>query len=207
MNQADKSYYLYCGIFERYHNCKLDEYKGNKEDLEIVHRYLSKIEVVKEKGIGLYLYGTYGTGKTFVLNVAMMDILRMKKGFTVHIITFADLCNLHMKAWKDQEDASEYNWIINSDFLGLDEVNKTNTAGFDKATSSSTVHTSIFESVIRYRSVRLKPTWYTSNAPAKDLEKRYSEAAYSLLKESVTVVQLKGKDYRDNIQDDILKIL
>ena len=204
---TDTEYYMYCGIYERYHNSSLADFKGDADALVIVNKYLDNLKKMKERGIGLFLYGKYGVGKTFLLNASFMEIIKRKLTYSVYLTTFADLCSIYFDSWKDVKAKGIYNRIINVDFLGLDEVNKTTTTGFDKASENPTIHVAIFEELLRYRSVRLKPTWFTSNVSPAEISKRYSPAAYSLLKESATVIHLHGEDYRDKIQDDILKLV
>lgn len=205
ITKDERDYLLYCGIYERYFEARLDDFKGDVDDLQMVKNYLRNIDRMKKLGIGLFLYGDNGVGKTFLMNASMIEIIKAKKGYSVYLITFAELAKLCMDSWKDEEAKEFYTRIINADFLGIDEINKTETASYDR--HSSTVHVSILEGLLRYRSLRLKPTWFTSNVPTSEIAERYSISIHSLLKETSRVLHLHGTDYRDTLQDKIIDSL
>ena len=54
---SDREMFLYCGIYERYHDKSLDAFNGDSEALVVVRKYLDNLPKMKASGIGLYLNG------------------------------------------------------------------------------------------------------------------------------------------------------
>ena len=63
MDAKTKEYYLYCGIKTGWHEKSLDDFTNDEEALSAVRKYLKNSRDASRNGLGLYLWGSNGTGK------------------------------------------------------------------------------------------------------------------------------------------------
>lgn len=65
--------------------------KKNPRISEIVQKYADNFDKCKEDGMGLLLYGSVGTGKTYLVACIANELL--SKGYTVHMTSFTRIAN------------------------------------------------------------------------------------------------------------------
>lgn len=197
-NLKQKEYYLYCGIKSMWHGKKISDFHNDPEALEKVQKYLSEISKFKAKGIGLYLWGSNGTGKSHLLNTAMKELCSKK--YNVRVFSMDEIIDKFTVSWhSDSERAELDNILRNKDFIGIDEFGK-NLGADGKPVYIPDLAKRVMESVIRYRVQMGKPIWFASNTDPKNVCEVFSEDVASLLREAVIPICVRGEDYRKEIQ-------
>src|SRR5574343_448776 len=86
--------YEECGILRAYWDVDVDNFAGDKEALSKVKKYINKLDDVFTNGIGLYLHGSFGTGKTSLANIVLKEALHTGK-YTVYNITLSNLMSYY----------------------------------------------------------------------------------------------------------------
>ncbi len=186
------------GILRAFWDVELNDYKGDQEALACSKKYVNKFDAAYKNGIGMYLHGGFGTGKTMLVNCILKNAIHTGR-YSVHFTTLSEL----MGKFEDRfspASKSFINKIKNVSFLGIDDIGKEyrNDSGFVEAK---------FNDVIRYRNMSNYPTLLTSNKAPDEL-KEYGQSIYSIIKGFCVVVYVKGRDYRiEHISREIDNII
>jgi DNA replication protein DnaC len=182
------------GLPKSYWNKSIADFNGDKKALSAIQDYTKKIQGNLNKGIGLYLYGSPGVGKTLLSSYVLQETLKRNKN--AHFYFFTDILNVFTEAWHDDEARNEVeNNIINSDLLIMDDVGK-------EFKSNKKLHESILDTVVRNRASQLRPIIITSNYDILDVKETYGHGIVDLFKESLVVIPVKGDSYRKIEMED-----
>lgn len=187
-----KEYYLHCGIRNNWHNKSLSDYSNDEEALSLVTKYLDNLSDFVSKGVGLYLWGSNGTGKSYLMNCAFKELI--ERGYKVKVLSLDEIVNKFTASWYSDEERQSLNNILQSvTFLGIDEFGKNRNDLPDLIKR-------VMESVIRFRVQMGKPIWFASNTDPKYVKEIFSEDIASLMREAVIPICVRGEDYRKEIQ-------
>ena len=165
-----------------------------------VFQYISETKANGLSIRGLYLYGSFGTGKTFLMSYMLHELaIAGFTGVIVYMPEFVeDLKSLMMDNVKLKETTE---MMKNCDLLIFDDI------GAENLNPWARDH--IMGSILNYRMNR-KPTFYTSNYNLESLEKHLSftnkdgEEGYKgqrlmdRIAPFVDVVNLHGENHRGN---------
>jgi len=136
--------------------------------------YAARIRTHRKEGTGIFLYGMNGVGKTHL--AVSVQKAAIRQGFRTQFANLAGIINLYAGAWYDSGKADLYDKRVkNSDFLVVDDVGK----GFQSERSE--LAPSVFDELIRYRTNRLLPTIFTTNASLTMLSQTYGVSVASLI--------------------------
>jgi DNA replication protein DnaC len=187
--------YNSAGILPRWRadDVSLDKFEGDTEALKSVRDYLTNIKTLTEKGIGLYLYGSNGVGKTYLLNSLFKGIIGRGTQASVRVISLSSLINLHALAWGDSAAGIEFKKLRNMRYVGIEEIGK------EFNSERSTLAATVLDNFLRHRSQKLLPTFFTSNLVPSEIANRYTDDILSLLKEMTVSVLVKGGDFRNTL--------
>lgn len=181
-------HYLSAGVGVTYQRLGWSDFKGSKETLEEVAKYVFKHEEYIARGVGLILVGSFGTGKTMLANLALKEFV--KSGYTCYATTFANTVDMLTTGWYDIAERQFFRKkFISSEVLLLDDL------GREFRTKSGLSETT-FDSILRQRVQGGRPTFITTNMDVDELEEGYGSAVLSLLSESSVVVKIEGDDFR-----------
>ncbi|MDO7907045.1 primosomal protein DnaI [Paenibacillus sp. JX-17] len=163
-----------------------------------VFRYINE---VKEKGLpttGLYLEGSFGTGKTFLMGYLLHELALV--GYTGVIVYMPDFVEDLKSMFQDGQKLKDTTDMLkNCDLLIFDDIGAENLSPW--------VRDHVLGSILNYRMNR-KPTLYTSNYSLEGLEKHLSftskdgEEIYKgqrlmdRIRPFVDVVKVKGDNQR-----------
>lgn len=198
MDEKTSEYYLYCGIKVGWHNKSLSDFDNDDEALECIKKYLRKPNSMIEDGVGIYLWGSNGTGKSHLMNCAFKTLIQ--RNFKVRIYSMDEIVDKFTSSWySDDEKRDLDNVLRNIDFLGIDEFGK-NVDKDGKPVYLPDLVKRVMESVIRFRVQMHKPIWFASNTDPKFVKDVFSEDTASLLNEAVVPICVRGKDFRKEIQ-------
>lgn len=138
----------------------------------------------------LYLYGSVGTGKTFMVNCIAKEL--MDKNYSVLyqsaddlLQTLADYKFMYYEEKKNHQAKIEY--IFDVDVLIIDDLGTENT--------NELTRSNLFE-VINKRIVSSKPTIISSNLNSDDLKQRYDSRIYSRIIGEYNMLHFYGNDLR-----------
>lgn len=189
---------LKCGIFEDYFGVEFNNYliganteREMKEALTTVLDYCKHMENALKEGIGLFLYGSNGTGKTHLSICALKHAIR--KGYTGQLVTLQGAFSAYMDGVYGNMDAREWlnKRIKNVNILVIDDALKE----YGKAEAIPV----FFDNLIRHRMRRRLPTIISTNGTIEDFENRYGKSLVSLLMAKMIPVHMVWPDYRKEV--------
>lgn len=199
-----QDYYLHCGIKNLWHDKEFSDFTNDPAALEVVETYLEKYPK-DVKSLGLYLWGSNGTGKSHLLMCSFKELIARK--YKVRVYSMDEIVDRFTASWYSDEQRFELNKELKGiDFLGIDEFGKNVDEKGDPVYLPPLVKR-VMESVIRYRVQMGKPLWIASNTDPKFVRDVFSEDIASLLNEAVVAVCVRGKDYRKRIMSENAKKL
>lgn len=177
-----------------------DEVKLNQDSVHLLTKYVSKIKEMREKGIGIFLCGPNGVGKTYL--TCAVGIAALRAGMTVKFYTMRDIVGICVDGWFNQESKKIVSDIEKSDFLIIDDV--------DKVYKTKThIEVSMLDGLFRSRVQANLPMLVSSNKVVTQLADTYGASVVSMFKEHCAECVITGSDYRERIaesvRDDILR--
>lgn len=184
------------GLPRSYWGESAENFVGDPQALAAMKDYIKNLSSNLNRGVGLYLYGDPGIGKTLLASYAVAECLRLKKN--VKFYYFTDVLTKFTDAWKDEAARNELEHaILNSDLLILDDIGR-------EYKSNKNLHESVLDTVLRTRANQLKPIIVTSNYDIFDMKEHYGRGIVDLFKESLISVKVSGDSYRRQKMDDKL---
>lgn len=149
----------------------------DKHQLEVIKwmdNFYENYDVLKSMK-GLYLHGSFGSGKTYLLT-ALLNELQESKKISVEIVYFPEL----LRSLKDDFDAFGYKMrgFMNVDILLIDDI------GAEKVTEWG--RDEVLGVILQTRMDKKKTTFFTSNLTIEELEQNLS-----LTKNSVDKVKAR----------------
>lgn len=161
----------------------------NKSLTQLAHNYVNNFGKMKDNGYGLLLYGTTGTGKTFISACIVNDLI--DKGYNCMMTNFNRISNA-LSGYR--EDKQEYIDNLNSyDLIVIDDL------GIERNTEYMQ---EIVYSVIDARYRVRKPLIITTNLTGKQLRSQddiFKQRIYSRLYEMCMPYEVNGQDKREGI--------
>lgn len=188
-------HYLSAGIPTLYQRLDWKDFEGPRDVLDAANNYLKNLEKYVQSGFGLYLTGSNGIGKTFVLTLILKDLVAM--GYRCFFTTADAMFEMKTDGWKDDEEKERYNSKVrNSKILVIDDAGKE----FANRLTDQT-----FESLVRYRAQNSLTTLVSSNQDMVETRAKYGESFYSLITGSFIHYDLSGDDFRPTARDKRLE--
>lgn len=174
-------------------NARLKDIKPSKNRIEVIKwikNYYDSFDPYKTQK-GLYLHGSFGTGKTFLI-AALLNELKDKYHVSTEIVYFPELLR------KLKEDLSlvgeKLENFEGTDILLLDDI------GAEKVTEWG--RDEILGTILQTRMNKGLPTFFTSNLNIKELESHLS-----LTKDSEDILKAKRILERVKFMSDDIELL
>lgn len=143
-----------------------DIYIDDKSRVEII-KYINNFyeNYFKDKGKGLYLSGSFGSGKTFIISALFNELA--KRDVKSVIIYFPEFLRKLKSSFGNKIEFDEsFNHIKKSPLLLIDDI------GAEQVTSWS--RDEILGTILQYRMEENLPTFFTSNLNINELEEHLS---------------------------------
>lgn len=160
----------------------------NERNLVVATSIYNDINSFLKPGKNLYLQGSVGAGKSFI--ACMVGKRSILKGFSVLFYEFTDLCNLFLKADKNDDDINAIDFSRYCDLLILDSI--------DKFKTSKDLQISLFNQTISTRIQNKRSNIFTSVTPFDLIKNVIGLGNHSLITERCKVISFVGKDYRES---------
>lgn len=181
-------WYSASGIGVNYQRLDWGDYEGNQDVLRGIGKYIDNAQGFLRQGMGLYLSGDVGVGKTMLLNLVLKDLVKV--GYSCFATTFAQMIEMYTAGWTDKDEKAWFQRkFLNSQFLLLDDVGK-------ERDTKIALNETTFDAVLRQRVTDGRPTFISTNPNASDMEERYGKPILSLIREQSLEEVVNGDDYR-----------
>lgn len=167
---------------------------------ESIAGYLQRIDLMREKGAGLLLWGNNGTGKTSIGSLIMMQARRC--GFTGLFLNCADIKTI--VTTKEMYDAESgltlWARAKRVDFLLLDDLGKgsQDSQGFGER---------LLDELLRARYADKCCTIITTNVIKKELTNFIKPSTLHILKGSMAQIKVVGHDFRIAEGEEIRQLI
>lgn len=182
-------HYLAAGVGVTYQRLDWTDFEGSDEVIKGAFKYLGNHEEYARRGMGLYLTGQPGTGKTLVANLMIKEMI--KHGYTCYATTFAQTVEAFTAGWRDKSEKDYFQRkFLRSEVLLLDDFGR-ELRGTKLALAEST-----FDAILRQRVQEGRVTFLTTNLDDVEVEDGYGAAILSLLREKSIQASLAGDDFR-----------
>lgn len=183
------SRYLDNGILKRWHSKTLDAFDNDEKAKEYIRKYLKELPKFKEKGVGVYLYGKNGVGKSHLMMTVFKELL--DRGEKARVTTLGTLVTAYTSTWYNAQNRADFQKrFMNVAFLGIEEIGK------EYRSDTSNLAVTVLDSVLRYRLQAMKPTWATSNISASALTAKYTGDIAAMFREMAFPLNVIGEDKR-----------
>ncbi|HGK2192128.1 TPA: primosomal protein DnaI [Streptococcus pneumoniae] len=144
----------------------LDVYRDDVQRLTVLKRMIEFVNDYPNNLKGLYLYGDFGVGKSFMV-AALAHDLSEKRGVSSTLLHYPSFVIDVKNAIGDGNVKTLVDEIKLSDVLILDDI------GAEQSTAW--VRDEILQVILQYRMQENLPTFFTSNFNFEDLEKHFAK--------------------------------
>lgn len=174
--------------------CKILQEKKKTNIRKIFDKYTKNLNSIFENGIGLFITGDNGCGKTTLSHFILYEAV--KKDYYVYYITLSKLLSSVIKSYKDNEMDKRVEEIMGVDFLVIDELGKEpkqSRHSFDQV-----------ETLLRERAASSLPTILLTNLSMEEFKNAYGDSIWSVIQKEMLMVHIKDKrDFRQGITKTI----
>ena len=137
--------------------------KEREPILKYIKDFLKK-KVNNEPVKGLYLSGSFGSGKSYILSALLNEL--SNKGFHTVNVYYPSLLKELKASFNDDTYDEVFDEIIRCDCLLLDDIGAEN--------NSNWARDEVLATILQYRMEENLPTFFTSNLTLDELEKQLS---------------------------------
>lgn len=179
--------YSHAGVGLKYQRLTWSDVDPSTNGLTSVLEYVENHQRYIKRGMGMYIHGDHGSGKSLVANLIIKDLVNA--GYDCYATTFAATIDQLADSWRDPDDRRRFERrFMLSKVLLLDDLGRN--------LSTTKLAPSTFDTILRTRVQEDRPTIVTSNLSADAIEKRYDSGVLSLLVEQSIEVYMDSPDYR-----------
>lgn len=170
--------------------------RGNiiQEVRGIIDKYIQNLDENLDKGEGLLMWGTNGTGKTSAAVFIALEVRR--RGATAFCVTAERLRSsvLEREMFDDSQSIMERARAV--DFLIIDDLGKEHPGetGFTER---------LFENLLRERSARKQTTVITTNLSVEKLQASYIHSMIEVMRETLYPLCFEGENLREAVEADL----
>lgn len=193
------------GIDGRYSRAdfdRFDETQENKEVFEACLRYALRFEKIRKRGMGIYLHGQSGTGKTYL--AACIGNMLLEAGVEVFFANVNTILSEIRYAYSQRNsELPIVQKYMNAEFMIFDDIG---TEKYSTRTEAMSFAQDKFFQIIDGRYIRQKPTVFTSNYTLEQLVSERGmlvKTVDRIAEMSTRKFELKGKPRRlERITDE-----
>jgi DNA replication protein DnaC len=195
--------YLLANIPEKYFDFefnfirdKIESIESNIEQVKKIEKYINSIEKAASKGIGLYISGSHGVGKTAIAIIILKTAIRHY--YSSFFSRSTEIIEFIRSGWKNEDKKTYWSYVSNnSNFFVIDDIGRL----FSQISDSE--RTTIDELFIKRDDANLC-TIITANHSLETNKDLLGDALYSNFKERLIEIKFLGEDYRNIIGESLL---
>ncbi len=116
-----------------------------------------------QKGKGLYLSGSFGSGKTYMVSALLNEL--SKEGYSSIIVYYPELLRNLKESLNNEDFPTRIEEIKRCDLLLLDDIGAETVSAWNRD--------EILGTILQYRMDNAKSTFFTSNLTLEDLENHF----------------------------------
>ena len=195
-------------IPQRFWDKSSKDVNQSKELFEnVVVTYCKNLNKVLKNGLGIYFSGDNGTGKTLFMSIIAKNIA-YKTDYSVYYTTMPMLIqNVYRTNGFDDKSRTQRleldKYVLNSDFLFIDELGKENLTPMTRT---------YIESTLRHRHDNRLPILLASNLSISDLAMEGTDSGYgatvkSIIEGSCELATTSPSDFRIKTYDKLASVL
>ena len=157
---------------------------------QLVAPYLKRLNTAHKRGYGLLFSGPNGVGKTTFISYVLLRAIR--RGKTAYYTTMLQLAHDIKSGFNDPEAQDRLEWMLTSDFFGLDEMGKEH----HREASEQTFMKTQVEMILKRRFDECKPTLLGTNLDTSKFSAMYGTSVASMVSGKYRVVYMEPGDIR-----------
>lgn len=157
---------------------------------EVVLPYLKRLNTAHRRGYGLLLSGPNGVGKSTFISYVLLRAIR--RGKSAYYTTMLQLDHDIKVGFHDFEAQRRLEWMMTSDFFGLDEMGKEQ---FRAPTDQNFIKTQV-EMILKKRFDECKPTILGTNLDGSKFAEMYGASVNSMVVGKYRFVYMEPGDIR-----------
>jgi DNA replication protein DnaC len=185
--------YTHAGIGLDYQRLDWEDLHIPDEYLGPIHKYIDTPDKYINRGMGFFISGTLGAGKTLISNLLLKALI--KKDYDCYFTTFSNTIESFTATWGSQENKTLFaDRFMRSRVLCLDDLGKEHRI-------NTKLPTSTFDHILRTRTQNARPTILTSNLGPNEVRTGYGAGVLSLLLQQSIAMHLEGIDFRARAHD------
>jgi len=155
--------------------------------------YSQRIRRAHRNGYGLLFSGSNGVGKTMFMSYVLCTAIR--KGKSAYYTTMLQLDHDIKRGFNDSKVQQRLEWMLTSDFLGLDEMGKEQFKAIDQPNFIKTQ----IERILKQRFDESKPVLLATNLSATALGRTYGDTIRSIINGKYQQVMMEPGDVRSRL--------
>lgn len=161
--------------------------------------YVKRLNKAHRYGYGLLLSGPNGVGKTTFMSYVLVNAI--KRGKSAYYTTMLQLDHDIKAGFNNYLAQQRFEWMMTSDFLGLDEMGKEQFRGIDKP---SYIKAQI-ERILKQRFDESKPVILATNLNKTSMAKAYGDSLASVIDGKYQQVVMEPGDFRKTLSDKMAR--
>jgi DNA replication protein DnaC len=164
----------------------------------IARRYIANFVVMRERGVGLLLWGPNGVGKTSIAVVLGKEYRR--RGHSLLFLEAAEIKGAVINSEMFDDDQTLWERAKSVDVLMIDDLGK----GVQDSTGFGA---RVLDELIRHRNANKRVTFISTNMTLKAIEDELKASTMHSLKECIFPVRVVGDDLREKSKAEIDSLL
>lgn len=199
MTASDRKALTSSGLPQKYHKAQPKDFTRLDEEWVFdVSNWLANKDSVWKEGIGLFLNGDPGTGKTHVMAACFTFLLLNEPHYSCRYMTFDTVISKMTSSWRSVEARKSFlESLSRTKFLFVDDL------GSEFQGKDNELAAKALETLLNYRSNANKPLIIGTTLAPSEIEELYGERCSSLIKEICLPVAIEGTDWRENKKNRI----
>lgn len=178
---------------------KIETIESNIEQIKKIEKYIGSIEKAAKEGIGLYISGSHGVGKTAIAIIILK--IAIEHYYPAFFSRSTEIIDIVRSGWKNEDKKAYLSYVVNNCiFFVIDDIGRL----FSQTSDAERAN---IDEIFTKRDDSNLCTIITSNHPLETNKDLLGEAIYSNFKERLIEVKLIGEDYRNIIGDSLLERL
>lgn len=162
---------------------------------QFVQPYARRLSKAHRHGYGLLFSGANGVGKTMFMSMILGRAIR--RGRSAYYTTMLQLDHDIKRGFRDHDAQQRLEWLLTSDFLGLDEMGKEQFKSLDQPNFIKTQ----IERILKQRFDESKPVLLATNLSGAALGKTYGDTIMSIISGKYQQVVMEPGDIRKRLAE------